>query len=229
VTASPGWHPGVVGLVAARLKERFGRPAFAIALGPGEVGTGSGRSIAGVDLGRAVRQAVAEGLLIKGGGHAMAAGVTLKRGALGEFRAFLEQHLAADVETSRRDDALLVDGALTARAATAELHATLAAAGPFGAGNPEPVIALPTHTVAHAEEVGQAHVRARLQSGDGATINAIAFRAAGQKLGTALMKSRGRTIHVAGTLSVDRWQGNERIQLRMIDVAAADPVERMGT
>jgi single-stranded-DNA-specific exonuclease len=227
VTASPGWHPGVVGLVAARIKERFGRPAFAIALGAGDVGTGSGRSIAGVDLGRAVRQAVAEGLLIKGGGHAMAAGVTLRCGALGEFRAFLEQHLAAAVETSRRDDALLVDGALTARAATAELHATLAAAGPFGAGNPEPVIALPAHTVAHAEEVGQAHVRARLQSGDGATINAIAFRAAGQKLGTALMKSRGRTVHVAGTLSMDRWQGTERVQLRMVDVAAADPVERM--
>src|SRR6266849_6393693 len=105
VTASPRWHPGVVGLVAARLKERFGRPAFAIALGPGEIGTGSGRSIAGVDLGRAVRHAVAEGLLMKGGGHAMAAGATLKTGALGEFRAFLEQHLGADVEAARRDDA----------------------------------------------------------------------------------------------------------------------------
>jgi single-stranded-DNA-specific exonuclease len=227
VTASPRWHPGVVGLVAARIKERFGRPAFAIALGPGDVGTGSGRSIAGVDLGRAVRQAVAKGLLIKGGGHAMAAGATLRSGALGEFRAFLEQHLASDVEAARRDNALLVDGALTARAATAQLHAMLATAGPFGAGNPEPVIALPAHIIAHAEEVGQAHVRARLQSGDGASINAIAFRAAGQKLGTALLKSRGRTVHVAGTLSVDRWQGKERIQLRMIDVAPADPVERM--
>jgi single-stranded-DNA-specific exonuclease len=227
VTASPRWHPGIVGLVAARIKERFGRPAFAIALGAGETGTGSGRSIAGVDLGRAVRQAVAEKLLIKGGGHTMAAGVTLRSGALGEFRAFLEQHLSTDVENARRDDALLVDGALTARAATAELHATLAAAGPFGAGNPEPVIALPAHTIAHAEEVGQAHVRARLQSRDGATIHAIAFRAAGQKLGAALLKNRGRSVHVAGTLSVDRWQGNERIQLRMIDVASADPVDRM--
>jgi single-stranded-DNA-specific exonuclease len=226
VTASPRWHPGVVGLVAARLKERFGRPAFAIALGPGETGTGSGRSIAGVDIGRAVRHAVAEGVLMKGGGHAMAAGVTLKTGALGEFRAFLEQHLGADVEAARRDDALLVDGALTARSATAELLATLAAAGPFGAGNPEPVIALPAHAIAHVEEVGQAHVRARLRAGDGAAINAIAFRAAGQKLGQALLKNRGRVVHVAGTLSVDRWQGNERIQLRMIDVAPADPVER---
>jgi single-stranded-DNA-specific exonuclease len=227
VTASPRWHPGVVGLVAARLKERFGRPAFSIALGPGEVGTGSGRSIAGVDLGRAVRHAVTEGLLLKGGGHAMAAGVTLKAGALGEFRAFLEERLAADVETARRDDALLVDGALTARGATAELLSALATAGPFGAGNPEPVVALPAHTVAHAEEVGQAHMRARLQSGDGAAINAIAFRAVGQKLGQALVKNRGRTVHVAGTLSIDRWQGGERIQLRMIDIASADPVERL--
>ena len=227
VTASPRWHPGVVGLVAARLKERFGRPAFAIALGPGDIGTGSGRSIAGVDLGRAVRHAVVEGLLMKGGGHAMAAGVTLKTGALGEFRAFLESRLGADVETARRDDVLLVDGALTARGVTAELLATLAAAGPFGAGNPEPVIVLPAHNIAHAEEVGQVHVRARLRSGDGATINAIAFRAAGQKLGASLLKNRGRAVHVAGTLSIDRWQGNERVQLRMIDVASADPVERL--
>ena len=182
VTASPRWHPGVVGLVAARLKERFGRPAFAIALGPGEHGTGSGRSIAGVDVGRAVRRAVADGLLVKGGGHAMAAGVTLRTDALGTFRAFLEDRLGADVEAARRDDALLIDGALTARAATAELLAMLAKAGPFGAGNPEPVIAFPAHTIAYAEEVGQAHLRARFQSGDGAAITAIAFRAAGQKL-----------------------------------------------
>ncbi len=229
VTASRRWHPGVVGLVAARLKERFGRPAFAVAIGPGDVGTGSGRSVPGVDLGRAVRYAVAEGLLMKGGGHAMAAGVTLKTGALGEFRAFLEDQLRTDVEAARRDDALLIDGALTARGVTAELLATFANAGPFGAGNPEPVIAFPAHTLAHAEEIGQAHVRARLQSGDGAALNAIAFRVAGQKLGAALLKNRGRAVHVAGTLSVDRWQGNERIQLRIIDVASADPVERSRT
>ena len=148
VTAAEGWHPGVVGLVAARLKERFGRPAFAIALEPGGIGTGSGRSIAGVDLGRTVRRAVSEGLLVKGGGHAMAAGVTLKKDALGAFRAFLEEALAPAVEAARRTDALLIDGALTAKAATAETIATLARAGPFGAGNPEPVVALPAHTLA---------------------------------------------------------------------------------
>ena len=222
VTASEGWHPGIVGLVAARLKERFGRPAFAIALEPGDSGTGSGRSIAGVDLGRAVRQAVAEGLLVKGGGHAMAAGVTLRRSALAPFRAFLEDKLSHDVEVARRDNALLIDAAMTANAATSEFHAAIASAGPFGAGNPEPIVALPSHTIVFVEQVGQAHVRVRFKSGEGATINAIAFRAAGQNLGDALLKNRGQKVHVAGTLALDRWQGRERVQLRIIDVATTD-------
>ena len=219
VTAAEGWHPGVVGLVAARLKERYGRPAFAIALEPGEFGTGSGRSIPGVDLGRAVRHAVTEGLLVKGGGHAMAAGVTLKKGALAEFRAYLEETLAEAVEISRRDEALKIDGAISSSAATMEFHTTVARAGPFGAGNPEPVLAFPAHTVSFAEEVGQAHVRVRLKGGSGEQLNAIAFRAAGQKLGTALLAARGTALHVAGSLAVDRWQGVERVQLRIIDAA----------
>jgi single-stranded-DNA-specific exonuclease len=228
VTAAAGWHPGVVGLVAARLKERYGRPAFAIALEPGDSGTGSGRSIAGVDLGRAVRRAVAEGLLLKGGGHAMAAGVTLKRGALGAFRAYLEQTLAPAVEAARREDALLIDGAVSAAGANLDLHALIDRAGPFGAGNPEPIIALPGHVVAYADPVGQAHVRVRLRAGDGSGLNAIAFRAIGQKLGDALLKNRGQSMHVAGALTVDRWQGEPRVQLRILDAAPADPVGRMG-
>ncbi len=227
VTAAEGWHPGVVGLVAARLKERFGRPAFAIALEPGGIGTGSGRSIAGVDLGRVVRQAVGDGLLIKGGGHAMAAGVTLRKDALAAFRAFLEQSLSEAVAAARREDALLIDGALTAAAATGETIATIAQAGPFGAGNPEPVVALPAHTLAYADEVGQAHVRVRLRAGDGVGLNAIAFRAVGQKLGAALVQNRGRTVHVAGSLALDRWQGEERVQLRILDVAAVDEISRL--
>src|SRR5262249_61231043 len=125
VTAADGWHPGVVGLVAARLKERCGRPAFAIALEPGDTGTGSGRSITGVDLGRAVRHAVAEGLLLKGGGHAMAAGITLRRGALAAFRAYIEEALNASVEAARREHALLIDGAVSAAAANLEAFAPI--------------------------------------------------------------------------------------------------------
>ena len=223
VTAAEGWHPGVVGLVAARLKEKFGRPAFAIALEPGGIGTGSGRSIVGVDIGRAVRRAVTEGLLLKGGGHAMAAGVTLRKAALAPLRAFLEATLGADVERARRSSGLLIDGAVTAAAADAGLVAMIGRAGPFGSGNPEPVIALPAHTVTYAEEVGQAHMRVRLKSADGSGVNAIAFRAAGQKLGAALRNSRGRQIHAAGSFSLDRWQGEERVQFKLIDIAPAEP------
>ena len=221
VTAAEGWHPGIVGLVAARLKERFERPAFAIALDPGGIGTGSGRSITGVDLGRVVRQAVSEGILIKGGGHAMAAGVTLRKDALGALRAFLEHALGAAVELARREDSLLIDGAVTAAAANPETVATIGRAGPFGAGSPEPVIALPAHTLIYAEPVGHAHMRARLRAGDGSILEAIAFRAAGQKLGNALVKWRGRSMHAAGTLCLDRWNGVERVQMRLVDAAPA--------
>jgi single-stranded-DNA-specific exonuclease len=221
VTAAEGWHPGVVGLVAARLKERYGRPAFAIALEPGGTGTGSGRSIAGVDIGRAVRRAVRESILLKGGGHAMAAGVTLKKDALGAFRAFLEDTLAAPVELARRDSALLIDGAVAASGFNFSLADLLARAGPFGAGNPEPVLALPAHTLVYADPIGENHIRARLRSGDGKFVNAIAFRVIGQPLGKALLDNRGRVIHAAGAIAVDRWQGEERVQLRLTDLAAS--------
>jgi single-stranded-DNA-specific exonuclease len=219
VTAAEGWHPGVVGLVAARLKERFGRPAFAISLEPGGIGTGSGRSIPGADLGTAVRRAVAEGLLIKGGGHAMAAGVTLHKDALGRFRAYLEDALGDVVAAARREQSLSIDGAISARAATVELVTALERAGPFGAGNPEPMLALPAHALIYAEPAGPGHVRARLRAGDGAVINAIAFRAVGQPLGNALLQSRGAMLHAAGSLGIDRWNGTERVQLRLCDLA----------
>jgi single-stranded-DNA-specific exonuclease len=223
ITAAEGWHPGVVGLVAARLKEKFNRPAFAIALEPGGIGTGSGRSITGVDIGRAVRRAVTEGLLVKGGGHAMAAGVTLRKGALAQFRAFLETALSAEVAGARRLSGLMIDGAVSAAGASLDLVAMIERAGPFGSGNPEPVIALPAHTVTYAEEVGQAHMRVRFKSTDGAAVNAIAFRAAGQKLGTALLNSRGRQVHAAGSFAIDRYQGEERVQFRLTDIAPAEP------
>src|SRR5580693_4457444 len=223
VTAAEGWHPGIVGLVAARLKEKFSRPAFAIALEPGGIGTGSGRSIPGVDIGRAVRRAVADGLLEKGGGHAMAAGVTLRKSALAPLRAFLESSLAADVEVARRANGLMIDGAVSAGASNLELAAMIERAGPSGSGNPEPVIALPAHTLAYTEEAGQSHIRVRLKSADGAGVNTIAFRAVGQKLGAALVQNRGRLVHAAGSFALDRWQGEERVQFRLSDIAPAEP------
>jgi single-stranded-DNA-specific exonuclease len=222
VTASEGWHPGVVGLVASRLREKFARPAFAIALEPGGIGTGSGRSIGGVDLGKAVRQALADGILMKGGGHAMAAGVTLRKEKLAEFRAYMESMLAHDVAQSRHVNELFVDGAITARGATPELVATLNRAGPFGAGNPEPVVTLPSHELVFVDEVGQSHLRLRFKSGDGAIVNAVAFRSVGQKLGNALLAHRGQMLHVAGCLATDHYQGAERVQLRVLDIAVPD-------
>jgi single-stranded-DNA-specific exonuclease len=219
VTAAPGWHPGVVGLIAARLKERYGRPAFAIALAAGGIGTGSGRSIPGADLGQVVRRGVTEGLLMKGGGHAMAAGVTLKHDRLVPFRAFIEDALRDSVAVARRDHSLKIDGALSARGATVDLINLVNRAGPFGAGNPEPVFAFPSHTVVYADRVGENHLRVRLRAGDGSFVNAIAFRAADQPLGQALLAQRGHAIHAAGSLTIDRWQGEERVQLRLTDMA----------
>jgi single-stranded-DNA-specific exonuclease len=221
VTAASGWHPGVVGLIAARLKERYERPAFAIALGPGGLGTGSGRSVPGADLGTAVRRAVTEGLLVKGGGHAMAAGVTLRHDRLGEFRAFIEDALRDSVAAATRERVLKIDGALSAGGTTADLVNTISRAGPFGAGNPEPVFALPSHTLAYADVVGGSHIRMRLRAGDGALVDAISFRSADQPFGKVLMESRGRRVHAAGCLTIDRWQGGERVQMRLFDMADA--------
>lgn len=218
VTADPQWHPGIVGLIAARLKERFQRPAFAIALAPNGLGTGSGRSVSGVDLGSLVRAAVAEGLLVKGGGHAMAAGITVERGKLGDFRAFLEERAAEASRTARAATSLAVDGALTARAATPDFIDAIERAGPFGAGHPEPVFAFPSHRIAYAEPVGNGHVRVSLSGGD-QTLRGIAFRAAGTELGRMLTESRGRALHVAGALGIDHWQGRRQPSLRILDVA----------
>jgi single-stranded-DNA-specific exonuclease len=218
VTGSPNWHPGVVGLIAARLKERFQRPAIAIAFNPNGIGTGSGRSIVGVDLGHAVRTAVEDGVLVKGGGHAMAAGITIQQPRLGEFRAFLESRLREPVQAfdGRHVD---LDAALSARGATVELIELLERAGPYGAGHPEPVFAFPSHRMAYADVVGNGHIRMTIASSDGAMLKAIAFRAANTDLGNALLAERGQNLHVAGTLSVDQWQERRTPTLRVVDAA----------
>jgi single-stranded-DNA-specific exonuclease len=220
VLASADWHAGVVGLVAARLRERFERPVFAIALGPDGTGTGSGRSMPGVDLGRAVIAAVEGGLIAKGGGHAMAAGVTVKPGQLGPFRAHLIERLAETVATARAATALPIDAALTARGATPQFVHQIERAGPFGAGNPIPLLAFPAHKAKFAEIVGSGgHVRFMLASDDGARIKAIAFRAATTPVGQALLSSSDSPLHFAGTLGIDHWQGREQVQFRLVDVA----------
>lgn len=219
VAISADWHPGIVGLVAARLKERFGRPAFAFALRPDGTATGSGRSIPGADLGHAVREAVAAGIASKGGGHAMAAGATLPSAQIARFGECLTQALAAAVAEARAVEALLVDGTVSAGGATAEMVRSIQRAGPFGAGAPEPVFALARHRIVDAGIVGNGHVRARLRSRDGQAIGGIAFRAAQSPVGLALLGGIGQEFHVAGTLAVDRWRGAERAQVRIGDLA----------
>ncbi|WP_075215871.1 single-stranded-DNA-specific exonuclease RecJ [Mongoliimonas terrestris] len=221
VASSADWHPGIVGLVAARLKERHNRPAFAMALKGDGTATGSGRSIPGVDIGAMVRAAVDAGLLQKGGGHAMAAGLTLDARRIDAFRAFAEEALKTGVTSARAVDALPVDGVVTAGGATVSLVETLERAGPFGAGQPDPVFVLPAHRVAYAEVIGNGHVRVSLAASDGTKIKGMAFRAAGQPLGDFLTGARDRPVHVAGVLGLDHWHGEPRVQLRVLD--AADP------
>lgn len=219
VASSPDWHPGVVGLIASRLKERWHRPALAVAFDRGPLGTGSGRSVAGVDLGAAVRAAVEAGLIPKGGGHMMAAGLTVAEDRLDAVRAFLCERLSAGVGAALERRDIEIDGALTATGATVSLVETLERAGPYGAGQPEPLFVFPAHRIAFADEVGQGHVRLSLASGDGTTLKAIAFRAAAEPIGRAILAARGHSLHVVGALGLDHWQGDARVQLRVVDVA----------
>lgn len=221
VTASTNWHPGIVGLIASRLKDHARRPAFAIAFNANGIGTGSGRSVSGFDLGRLVRAAADAGLIVKGGGHGMAAGITVERAKLGELRAFFEERAAAEVFRLQDEESLAVDGALAAEGATIALLDALEKAGPFGAGHVAPVFALPRHRLADARAVGTNHIRADLQSESGGRIQGIAFRSVDTALGEFLFKNRGNTIHVAGSLSGNYWNGNRTVQFRITDAAKA--------
>jgi len=221
ITARENWHPGIVGLIASRLKDKFRRPAFAIAFDSSGKGTGSGRSINGFDMGRMVRAAVDAGLLVKGGGHAMAAGLTVERSNLGKMRAFFTEKAEKQVAGLVANETLKIDGAIGASGATVELIDRLETAGPYGSGHPQPIFALPSHRLRDSRLVGQSHIKITLEAQDGGRVDGIAFRAAETPLGQLLMSSRGAQIHVAGTLGADHWQGSRRVQLRVTDAAKA--------
>ncbi|MFS8051500.1 MULTISPECIES: single-stranded-DNA-specific exonuclease RecJ [Rhizobium] len=221
VTARESWHPGIVGLIASRLKDKFRRPAFAIAFDRMGRGTGSGRSINGFDMGRMVRAAVDAGLLVKGGGHAMAAGLTVERANLGKLRAFFTEKAERQVAGLVANETLKIDGALGAGGATVELVDQLETAGPYGSGHPQPIFALPSHRLRDSRLVGQSHIKITLEAQDGGRLDGIAFRAVETPLGELLLSSRGSQIHIAGTLGADHWQGARRVQLRVMDAAKA--------
>jgi single-stranded-DNA-specific exonuclease len=217
--AAQNWHPGVIGIVASRLKERYERPACVVALGDG-IGRGSGRSIAGLPLGPAVIAARQAGLLINGGGHAMAAGFTVAADKLDALREFLIERLGDGLDHNRLVPELRVDAALSVGAAQAELIGHVERLAPFGAGNPEPRFVLPGVRVVHTEAVGNGHLRCTLADPlDTARLRAIAFRAAGSPLGQFLAETRGATVHVAGHLRRDGWRGGEAVQLLIDDAA----------
>lgn len=222
VTESETWHPGIVGLLASRLKDRFKRPALAIAFDGMGKGSGSARSVSGVDLGASVRAALEAGILVKGGGHSMAAGLTVMRDRLADLRAFLEENLQSAVAVASAKRLLEIDGALTARSANLAMVENIERAGPFGAGNPQPMFAFPAHTVRYVETMGENHIRLTLASSDGATLKAVCFRALETPLGDLLMASNGQQLHVAGTLNLNHWRGRTSVQLRIVDAAKVE-------
>jgi single-stranded-DNA-specific exonuclease len=219
---SGGWHQGVIGIVAGRIKERFGRPAIVIAETEDGMGKGSGRSITGVDLGAAVLAAKDSGLLIAGGGHAMAAGLTLPPSGLEPFREFINDRLAADVEKSRSDRALLLDALLAPGGVAGALCDALDAAGPYGAGWPGPRVAAGPVRLLKTGIVGDGHVRGLGCGDDGKSFKWIAFRSASTELGQALLSSPGdRRWWLAGTIKRDEWNGGNAAEMHLEDAAFA--------
>ena len=219
---SPGWHQGVIGIVAGRLKERFGRPAIVIAECEDGSGKGSGRSISGVDLGAAILAAKDSGLLIAGGGHAMAAGLTIQAGGLEPFRDFINERLAADIEKSRGDRALLLDALLAPGGVSGALCDALDSAGPYGAGWPSPKVAAGPARLLKTGIVGDGHVRGIACGDDGKSFKWIAFRSASTGLGQALLSSpAGARWWLAGCIRRDEWNGGNAAEMHLEDAALA--------
>jgi single-stranded-DNA-specific exonuclease len=224
---SEGWHVGVIGIVASRLVEKYGRPAFVIGM-DGEVGKGSGRSVRGVDLGAAVIAARQSGLLINGGGHAMAAGLTVARDQLPALAKFLDDRVAPQLGAAPPVRELGIDAALAPGAATQELVTMIERAGPFGAGNALPRFALTSVRFDYAQPVGEGHVRCTLVGQQRGRIEAIAFRAGQTPLGPVLLDRAKPVLHVAGALRLDRYNGRESVRLQIDDAASAAGSVLMG-
>jgi len=225
VLAGTGWHPGVIGIVAGRIKEKTGKPTLVIALDADEAGNGkgSGRSIAGVDLGAAIIAAREAGLLIAGGGHAMAAGLTVRPEALSALADWLDERLGRDVTASQAGQALLLDLSLAPGGLTPDLVETLEQAGPFGMGWPGPRVAVGPVRLVKCDLVGNDHVRMVAAGQDGRSFKAIAFRAAQSEMGQALLHgSRGRALWLAGRAKIDDWGSRPAAELHVDDAAWAD-------
>lgn len=213
------WHKGLIGLVAARLTERFSKPSLSISWDKNGTGSGSARSIQGADIGAAIRSAVEAGLLEKGGGHAMAAGFTVASDNADAFFSHVEKMLHPQVLQANAEANLKIDGALMASSTTLGLMSQLEKAGPYGAGNPQPRFAFAAHRCKFAKIVGDRHVRCSLTSSDGSRIDAIAFNSAETSVGKILLESKGLPLHVVGRLRRSNWGGREKMELHIEDIA----------
>ncbi|MDF1728814.1 MAG: DHHA1 domain-containing protein, partial [Sulfitobacter sp.] len=218
--AGPGWHPGVVGIVASRLKEKANRPAIVIGVENG-IGKGSGRSVSGIDLGAPIQRLAAEGLLLKGGGHRMAAGLTVAEEMIEPAMARLAELLEKQGAHLKGPADLALAGMLMPAAATVELAEAIEAAGPFGAAAPAPRFAFAEMVIHHARRVGESHLKVSFGDGLGARMDAIAFGAYDGPLGPALEQHGGARFHLAGRLDINEWRGRRSVQLRLEDAAPA--------
>lgn len=217
--AGDGWHPGVVGIAAARLKEATHRPAIVIGI-EGEIGKGSGRSVSGIDLGAAIQRLAAEGLILKGGGHRMAAGLTLRRDQIDTAMARLADLLGRQGSGPTDGPSLRLDALLAPEAVSIDLITQIEQAGPFGAGISAPRFAFADMMIQSCRRMGETHLRFRASNGHGGNLEVVAFRAFETPLGELITQSQGRRLHLAGQLELNSWNGRQSVQLRLDDAAS---------
>ena len=214
-----GWHPGVIGIVAGRLKDRFDKPAIVIGVNEAGIGKGSGRSMSGVNLGEAITKAKDVGLLISGGGHAMAGGLTVEGNKIQDLTQFLNELLKDEVAEARKKLSLKIDALIAPSAADQSLINRIEDIGPYGAGNPQPLFAFSDLRIAYAERVRGGHVRCAFEDGIGGRISGICFRADETGLDQILLDPNAPRVHVAGRLKADSWKGRSRVDLQLVDLA----------
>ncbi|HHL43265.1 MAG TPA: single-stranded-DNA-specific exonuclease RecJ, partial [Hellea balneolensis] len=219
--AQENWHAGIIGVVAGRLKDKYERPAIVIGIDETGIGKGSGRSLKGVNLGAAIQAAKQEGLLIAGGGHEMAAGLTIERDKIDDFTAFMNARLAQEIEIATQNLTTKIDALLSASGATPELIAKINSLGPFGTGNPEPVFVFPDMRITYAKALNGGHIRCAFEDSGGQRISGIAFRAEDNGIADILMHQDTARVHVVGRIKQDTWNGRTKIDLQVSDIALA--------
>ena len=219
VVSMEGWHPGVIGIVAGRLKERFNKPVIVIGIDENGIGKGSGRSIPGIDLGNEIKKLHEKGLLISGGGHEMACGLTIESKYIKTFHEILESNLRDKINSIRSKFSIKIDALLNISAVNMDLMNSINQIGPYGSGNPTPTFAFAELRVAYANRVKGGHIRCNFEDKNGQRIKGICFRAEEMGFDEILLNERNRYLHIVGTLKINTWKGHTSIDLQVIDVS----------